>query len=118
MTHWKLTLAYDGTPYHGWQVQPGLPAIQGTLSNAIHLAIRTEPLRLVPTETTATLTAEKAAAARTPIRTVTRSEWAFCDGLFVYSVTATGFLHHMVRNLVGTFVQCGTDRLNPDSIPA
>jgi len=36
MTHWKLTLAYDGTPYHGWQVQPGLPTIQGALADAIH----------------------------------------------------------------------------------
>src|SRR6202140_4750623 len=27
----KITLAYDGGPYHGWQVQPGLPSIQGTL---------------------------------------------------------------------------------------
>src|SRR5580698_3220097 len=36
MTLWKLTLAYDGTPYRGWQVQPGLPTIQGTLADAIH----------------------------------------------------------------------------------
>lgn len=251
MTHWKLTLAYDGTPFHGWQIQPGLPTVQGSLSDAIHRAIgervlpqgsgrtdtgvhalaqvasfclnapippdrlrlalnrclppsirvlsaelvrpsfharhsairktyeyrifplrsngqdgienicspmlapfvwpcpwaltlealnraaaqvvgthdftsfaasdpdlgaRTEPLRLVPTEPTVTLTAEKAAAARTPIRTVTQSVWTRTGDLFVYRVTASGFLHHMVRNLVGTFVQCGSGRLDPDSI--
>ena len=36
MPHWKLTLAYDGTPYNGWQIQPNLPTVQGTLSAAIH----------------------------------------------------------------------------------
>ncbi len=34
-TNWKLTLAYDGSGFHGWQVQPGLTTVQGTLSEAI-----------------------------------------------------------------------------------
>jgi tRNA pseudouridine38-40 synthase len=29
----KLTIAYDGTDYHGWQVQPGLATIQGVLQD-------------------------------------------------------------------------------------
>src|ERR1019366_5296600 len=32
---WKLTLAYDGTDYSGWQVQPGQPTIQGELQAAL-----------------------------------------------------------------------------------
>lgn len=35
MSNWKLTLAYDGTDFHGWQVQPGLITIQGELAAAI-----------------------------------------------------------------------------------
>jgi tRNA pseudouridine38-40 synthase len=31
----KLTLAYDGTAYHGWQVQSGLPTIQASLESAL-----------------------------------------------------------------------------------
>jgi len=36
MPHWKLTLTYDGTPYNGWQIQPSLPTVQGTLAHAIN----------------------------------------------------------------------------------
>jgi tRNA pseudouridine38-40 synthase len=53
----------------------------------------------------------------TSIRTITHSHWHAHDNLLIYRVTATGFLHHMVRNLVGTFVQAGAHRLDPDSIP-
>ena len=28
----KLTVAYDGTNYHGWQFQPGSPTIEGELN--------------------------------------------------------------------------------------
>jgi tRNA pseudouridine38-40 synthase len=31
----KLTLAYDGSAFHGWQVQPDKPTIQGTLAHVI-----------------------------------------------------------------------------------
>jgi tRNA pseudouridine38-40 synthase len=31
----KLTLAYDGTDFHGWQVQPGKPTIQGAVNDVL-----------------------------------------------------------------------------------
>lgn len=35
MRNIKLTIAYDGTDFSGWQVQPDAPTIQGTLASAI-----------------------------------------------------------------------------------
>jgi len=31
----KLTISYDGSGYHGWQIQPGLRTVQQTLTEAI-----------------------------------------------------------------------------------
>ncbi len=35
LSGWKLVLAYDGTDFHGWQVQPDRATIQGTLADTI-----------------------------------------------------------------------------------
>ncbi len=31
----KITLAYDGSEFHGWQIQPGLPTVQGVLAECL-----------------------------------------------------------------------------------
>jgi len=235
MQHWKITLSYDGTPYNGWQIQPALPTVQGTLAAAIthvtgetvlpqgsgrtdtgvhalgqvatfsltvpipaanlhralnralppsirilsvtpapegfharHSAIRkTYEYRILPLATPDTICSpmlasyvwanhrplalellQRAArdvsgehdftsfaasdpdlatrtnetdseneAGKSPIRTILHSEWR-CDGdLLIYRVTGNGFLHHMVRNLVGTFAEIAAHRLPPDAIP-
>jgi tRNA pseudouridine38-40 synthase len=235
MSLWKLILTYDGTPFNGWQVQPNLPTVQGTLAHAIHhitgesvlpqgsgrtdtgvhalaqvasfslnvpipapnlhralnralppsirvlsveqapegfharhsarrktyeyristagicspmlapyvwsyhlplafdvlqnaaahilgthdftsfsasdpdLATRTEqqadtdPLSLPPTPCL--------------IRTIHHSSWLQHEDLLIYRITGSGFLHHMVRNLVGTFVEAGIGRISADAIP-
>lgn len=41
---WKLTLAYDGTDFRGWQVQPGQLTIQGELQNALGRVTGESPL--------------------------------------------------------------------------
>jgi tRNA pseudouridine38-40 synthase len=224
MQRWKLILAYDGTAFHGWQVQPHLPTIQGTLAAAIrdicgeevlpqgsgrtdtgvhalgqvasfeleapipaanflralnrklppsirvnvadivgpefharHSALRkTYEYRLFSGDICSpflgryawdcpwpfSLQRAQAAAqyvlgehdfasfaASDPdlatrmggevaptVRTIFESEWRREGELFVYRVRGSGFLHHMVRNLVGTFVDVAAERLEPESI--
>jgi tRNA pseudouridine38-40 synthase len=44
MRNWKLTLAYDGTDFSGWQIQPGEPTIQGELQAALGRVTGERPL--------------------------------------------------------------------------
>lgn len=58
---------------------------------------------------------------RSTVRTIFSSEWLEqeMDGsrLLVYRVRGNGFLHHMVRNLVGTTLDVGRGYLKVDTIP-
>jgi tRNA pseudouridine38-40 synthase len=35
MRHFKITIAYDGTDFHGWQIQSDKPTIQGEISSVL-----------------------------------------------------------------------------------
>jgi tRNA pseudouridine38-40 synthase len=227
--NWKLTLAYDGTDFHGWQVQPGHATVQGEMADAIeritgervlpqgsgrtdagvharaqvascelaapippenlHRALnRTLPaaIRILSAEhappdfharhsvrtktyeyrihraeicppwtaryvyalkwpldvekmrraaaqvlgehdftsfaaTDPDLTARQSDADAPPnnLRTILSSAWTEENGdLLIYTVRGNGFLHHMVRNLVGTFLDAGRGHIVPEDIPA
>ena len=237
MQMWRLTLAYDGTAFHGWQVQPHLPTIQGALARSLqhltgeqvlpqgsgrtdagvhalgqvasfalaadippvnllralnrslppsirvlaaehagadfharHAAVRkTYEYRIHPRRSlTASAEthericppmlapyvwdypyavdlarADRAAAAiagthdftsfaavdpdqaqragpdapRDCTRTIFHSCFSEAPPLILYRVTGSGFLHHMVRNLVGTFLEIARGRFAPDAVP-
>jgi tRNA pseudouridine38-40 synthase len=50
------------------------------------------------------------------VRTIFHSEWQRQDEEFVYTVRGNGFLHHMVRNLVGTFLMVGKGSLQLEDL--
>lgn len=57
-----------------------------------------------------------------PVRTIFSSAWEMrpygAGNLLVYRVRGSGFLHHMVRNLVGTMLEVGRGRMKADEMPA
>ena len=51
------------------------------------------------------------------VRTIMSSAWTRDGDDFIYTVRGSGFLHHMVRNLVGTFVLVGKGTLAVEDLP-
>ncbi|MFL6436889.1 MAG: tRNA pseudouridine(38-40) synthase TruA [Terriglobales bacterium] len=220
--NFKITIAYDGTDFCGWQVQPSRPSVQGTLADAIERITRERVLpqgsgrtdagvhalaqvasfaleSVIPAENllvalnhilpasirinsaeevVADFHARHSASAKTyeyriyrqsicppflaryvhhhpyplnedaiitaaefvvgehdfssfaavdpergktedeveNVRTIYSSEWQREGDLLVYRVRGNGFLHHMVRNMVGTFLLVGKGSLAAESI--
>ena len=50
------------------------------------------------------------------VRTIFRSEWQRAGDELQYTVRGNGFLHHMVRNLVGTFLMVGKGSLSVEDV--
>jgi tRNA pseudouridine38-40 synthase len=59
---------------------------------------------------------EDGAGRPNPVKTILGSEVVREDGLLLYRVTGSGFLHHMVRNIVGTLVEVGRGSRPPEEI--
>jgi tRNA pseudouridine38-40 synthase len=221
MRNFKIILAYDGTEFCGWQVQPDAPSIQATLASAIgrvtgekvlpqgsgrtdagvhalgqvasfSLASRIPPANLVIalndvlppsiraldcTAVAEGFHARKSAKAKTyryrmyrreicppllaryvwhypypldfeamteaavlvegehdftsfaavdpergkegkisNLRTVFSSRMSAAEGELVYEIRGDGFLHHMVRNLMGTFLLVGKKTIGPADV--
>ena len=96
-----------------------------TTSSASPQPIPTERTGFWPRKTspkTATRLAAAPAAAKTgTIRTIFESTWeqrsTDAGDLLVYRVRGNGFLHHMVRNLVGTMIDVARGQLALEEIP-
>jgi len=76
---------------------------------------------LVPQESSESAVALATELAESAIKTIFSSSWeqrpSEAGELLVYRVRGNGFLHHMVRNLVGTMIDVGRGHLALDEIP-
>ena len=59
---------------------------------------------------------ERDAEGRSKVRTIYRSEARRWGDLLTYRVTGSGFLKHMVRNIVGTLLEAGKGNLGENGI--
>lgn len=50
------------------------------------------------------------------VRTIFSSQWERLEDELVYTVRGSGFLHHMVRNLLGTFILVGRGTIEPADV--
>lgn len=64
----------------------------------------------------AAVDAEKGREEKDCTRRVFSSRWYQKSDEFVYEIRGDGFLHHMVRNLVGTFVLVGKRTIMPEDV--
>jgi tRNA pseudouridine38-40 synthase len=55
---------------------------------------------------------------RSTVRTIFSSALERRGSELVYTVEGSGFLHHMVRNIVGTLIEVGRGNIAPEQIPA
>jgi tRNA pseudouridine38-40 synthase len=57
-----------------------------------------------------------ASEVKTTVRECTNSRLNEEGNELVYEISANGFLHHMVRNIVGTLLEVGRGKLTPEDI--
>src|SRR4051812_20192879 len=57
---------------------------------------------------------DRDSTARSQVRTIFESKLEVLEDRLIYRVTGSGFLKHMVRNIVGTFIEAGRGNVSPE----
>ena len=123
-----IYLAYDGTNYHGWQIQPNGDSVQETLMRALSTFLRQEievvgagrtdagvHARLMIAHTDFTSFSKLHTDVKTNNCRIMHAEWTQVSGTeWVFTIKADRFLRNMVRAVVGTLVEVGRGKMTVD----
>jgi tRNA pseudouridine38-40 synthase len=100
--------------------EPVAPAILrsrvGWYHKPLDLALMAEGLRVLPGEHDFSAFRDSQCQAKSPVRNLIEARVARRRGLIRFSFTANAFLHHMIRNIVGSLVYVGAGKHPPQWI--
>jgi len=109
--------------YRLWNARQLRPDLAGHAGHAPlpldHAAMAAALAALAPGERDFTALRDAECQSRTPLCTLFYARWREeGDGLWRLEVGADHFLHHMVRNLMGTLLEVGLGKRAPGDLPA
>ena len=104
----RLTLAYEGTRYSGWQSQPGQATVQGVLAEAIRGVTGEAIVPRGSSRTDSGVHALGQVVAFTTTSNLGPEVWV--------EVVGNGFLYNMVRIITGSLVMVGSGKRRPEWI--
>lgn len=103
-------------PLHESSMISAAGVVAGEHDFTSFVAVDPERVERMTAEENATNNIRTANARTTNVRTVFSSAWTRESEELIYTVRGSGFLHHMVRNLVGTFLLVGKGTLVPEDV--
>jgi tRNA pseudouridine38-40 synthase len=99
------------------QVSPVAPAVLNGKVGWHHLPLDLEAMReaaaWLPGEHDFSAFRAAECQAKSPVKNLYRAEVSQCGNMILFEFTANAFLHHMVRNMVGTLVYVGNGKHPP-----
>lgn len=97
--------------FHSGSVRSAVLGKQVThISHSLNFVLMAEAARVLIGEHDFSSFRSSQCQAHSPVRAIHSIEWATQGALVAMQITANAFLHHMVRNIVGSLIEVGQER--------
>ena len=111
MRNIKLKIQYDGTDYHGWQIQKNDITVQETVKKAVQKIVKA-----FIGEHDFIGFASSGFSVKTTVREIYLLDVDKNGDIITIDVVGNGFLYNMVRIIAGTLVFVGGGKINPNDM--